>query len=106
VAAGLVDDVPAAEKQRRLAHVIELQRRITEERSSAWVGREVEVLVDGLGRRGEGTLVGKTRESRNAVFEGPPSWIGGVRRMRVTATRGVTLTGEAVSGEVEATCGS
>jgi tRNA A37 methylthiotransferase MiaB len=70
------------------------------------VGREVEVLVDGPGHRAAGTLVGKTREFRNAVFQGPESWIGSVRRLRVDAARGVTLSCDAAPREVAATCGS
>jgi len=52
--------------------------------------------VDGTSHRGENTVVGKTRDFHNAVFPGPASWVGQVRRMRVTAARGVTLEGTAV----------
>jgi tRNA-2-methylthio-N6-dimethylallyladenosine synthase len=93
VSAGYEDDVPAEVKQRRLASIIELQRRITDERSARFVGREVEVLVDARGNRDPRTVVGKTREFKSAVLPGDPSWIGTLRPMRVTETRGVTLTG-------------
>ena len=52
VSAGYDDDVTGPEKQRRLASIIDLQRRITDERSARFVGREVEVLVDAGGGRG------------------------------------------------------
>jgi tRNA-2-methylthio-N6-dimethylallyladenosine synthase len=93
VAAGWEDDVTVSRKQRRLAEVIELQRRITEERSARFVGREVEVLVEGTSGREKGRMVGKTREFKNAVFPGDASWIGTLRRVRVERSRGVTLTG-------------
>jgi tRNA-2-methylthio-N6-dimethylallyladenosine synthase len=93
VAAGMSDDVAPSEKQRRLASIIELQRKITHERSMRFVGREVEVLVDGMSGRGGGVVTGKTREFKSAVLPGDPSWIGTLRRMRVTEARGVTLTG-------------
>lgn len=93
VAAGRTDDVPPVEKQRRLARIIELQRGITEERSARFVGKTVEVLVDGRSNRDPDLLVGKTREFKNAVFPGPPSWVGTIRRMVVRESRGVTLTG-------------
>ena len=96
VAAGLPDDVSTEEKQRRLAIVIERQRRITEERSARFVGREVEVLVDGTSPRDAGRVVGKTREFKNAVFPGSADWVGTLRRLRVTETRGVTLFGDPV----------
>ncbi len=93
VAAGTPDDVTGPEKQRRLASIIDLQRKITHERSVRFVGREVEVLVDGMSGRGGGAVTGKTREFKSAVLPGDPSWIGTLRRMRVTEARGVTLTG-------------
>lgn len=95
VAAGLADDVPAGEKQRRLATIIDLQRGITDTNSAAYVGSEVEVLVDGTSPRDPGRVVGKTREFRSAIFEGDPAWIGTLRRMRVDEARGVTLLGRA-----------
>jgi tRNA-2-methylthio-N6-dimethylallyladenosine synthase len=93
VAAGLADDVPPGEKQRRLARIIELQRRITDESARAMVGSEVEVLVEGPSGRLPGHVVGKTREFRNAVFPGEATAAGRLFRVRVTGARGVTLSG-------------
>jgi tRNA-2-methylthio-N6-dimethylallyladenosine synthase len=42
----LADDVPAAEKRRRLVELLAVQERIGHERNRAWIGRTVEVLVD------------------------------------------------------------
>ncbi len=47
-AARLPDDVPAAEKRRRLNALLERQERIGLERNEAWLGREVEVLVEAI----------------------------------------------------------
>ena len=96
VAAGYVDDVSLEEKQRRLALVIETQRGITDERSARFVGQEVEVLVDGTSPRDQHRVVGKTREFKSTVFPGHAEWIGTLRRLRVTETRGVTLFGEPI----------
>ena len=43
-AAKLADDVPAAEKRRRLNELLALQEVISTERNEAWVGRTTEVL--------------------------------------------------------------
>jgi len=96
VAAGYADDVPLEEKQRRLATVIERQRGITDLRSARFVGQEVEVLVDGTSPRDTDRVIGKTREFKNAVFPGRPEWVGTLRRLRVTETRGVTLFGTSI----------
>ncbi len=42
----LVDDVPAAEKRRRLNELLRVQEAIGHERNRTWLGRTVEVLVD------------------------------------------------------------
>ncbi len=44
----LDDDVPAADKRRRLNTLLEVQERIGLERNRAWLGRQVEVLVDAV----------------------------------------------------------
>jgi ribosomal protein S12 methylthiotransferase len=45
-AASMPDQVPAAVKRERLERLQEVQRGIAQERSEAWLGREVTVLVD------------------------------------------------------------
>jgi tRNA A37 methylthiotransferase MiaB len=42
----LADDVPAAEKRRRLNVLLGLQEAIGRERNEAWLGRRTEVLVE------------------------------------------------------------
>ena len=44
----LADDVPVADKKRRLNILLALQERIGLERNVAWVGRDVDVLVDAV----------------------------------------------------------
>jgi tRNA-2-methylthio-N6-dimethylallyladenosine synthase len=46
----LADDVPPAEKRRRLNVLLERQEAIGFERNRAWLGRTTEVLVDAVGR--------------------------------------------------------
>ncbi len=44
----MADDVPAAEKRRRLVELLAVQERIGLERNRAWLGQTTEVLVDTL----------------------------------------------------------
>jgi tRNA-2-methylthio-N6-dimethylallyladenosine synthase len=44
----LADDVPADVKRRRLNELLAVQERIGRERNDAWLGREVDVLVDAV----------------------------------------------------------
>ena len=97
VSAGRPDDVDPSEKQERLASIIEMQRTITDERSERFLGQTVEVLVDGLSNRDPNRVVGKTQEFKNAVLPGHASSVGTLQKMEVVKTRGVTLTGAAVT---------
>ena len=88
------DDVPAAEKQRRLAEVISLQEGVSAVRSRRWIGGTVEVLVEGAARRPEGWLAGKTREFRTAVFPAAGRTPGDLVTLRVRDATSHTLIGE------------
>ncbi len=99
----LVDDVPAAEKRRRLVELLAVQEAIGLERNRAWLGRTTEVLVDAVvpprahdheedddeaagtsGARdafrglpdGLAHLVGRSRENKLVHLAGPPSLLG------------------------------
>jgi len=91
-AAGWPDDVPRPVKERRNQVVLELQARISREKLDAWVGREVEVLVEERNRRGQ--LTGKSRRNTTVVFDGPDALIGELAKVRVSRVTGTTMIGE------------
>jgi tRNA-2-methylthio-N6-dimethylallyladenosine synthase len=64
----LEDDVPAAEKRRRLGVINALQQRRQVERNRSRVGMQEEVLVDTIGRPGR--LSGRTPHFRIVHFDG------------------------------------
>ena len=66
----LRDSVPKEIKKRRLQEVQTLQRQITARRLQRWVGRDVEVLVEGESKRGQGQLCGRTRGNELVHFFG------------------------------------
>jgi tRNA-2-methylthio-N6-dimethylallyladenosine synthase len=86
------DPVPEEEKGRRLRRLIELQEETSAAINRVLVGSEVEVLVEGAARRGEGWMAGKTPQLKTAVFPGP-AMAGDVVRMRVESTTSHTLIG-------------
>ncbi len=84
------DSVPEDEKGRRLSEVIVLQERIAAERNREWIGRTVEILVEGPARRPPGHVAGKTPQFVTAVVNAiaaPGSLISGT----VVAATGHTL---------------
>ncbi len=64
------ETVSEAEKGARLREVIRLQEETSAARNAAWVGRAVDVLVEGPARRREGWRAGKTPHFKTTVFPG------------------------------------
>jgi len=96
------DDIPDAEKARRLERVIALQEEISTERYARWVGREVEVLVEGASRRDPNCLRGKTDDFKTVILPvtGDPDGaaaIGKLRGVRIARATSHTLIAEGVA---------
>jgi tRNA-2-methylthio-N6-dimethylallyladenosine synthase len=94
------ETVDEAEKGRRLQALIDQQHQISGEIHDGWLGREVEVLVDGPSWRGKGEVTpqlhGKSREFKTVVWPDDGSAAGTLRRVRVVGATPVTLLGESV----------
>jgi tRNA-2-methylthio-N6-dimethylallyladenosine synthase len=61
------DDVPAAEKRRRINDLLALQRQIAGRRTARWLGRTVEVLVEGSDELGR--PYGRNRQGKRVVVK-------------------------------------
>jgi tRNA-2-methylthio-N6-dimethylallyladenosine synthase len=79
------DDVPLAEKKRRLNHLLALQREIAAERNAAWVGRTVEVLVEGVAE--DARAYGRTRQGKIAHL---PAGVAGPGELHTATVRAAT----------------
>jgi tRNA-2-methylthio-N6-dimethylallyladenosine synthase len=90
----LGDTVTEDEKTRRLERLIALQERLSTETNQRLVGSEVEALVEGPARRGEGFMAGKTPHLKTVVFPGP-ACVGELARIRVESATSHTLIGRA-----------
>jgi tRNA-2-methylthio-N6-dimethylallyladenosine synthase len=81
------DDVPATEKLRRLNDLLALQKSIAARKTARWVGRDVQVLVEGHDELGR--LYGRIRQGKRAiVMKGSgivPGQLVNVRVMHATA---------------------
>jgi tRNA-2-methylthio-N6-dimethylallyladenosine synthase len=90
------DDVAGEVKQRRLAELIRLQRRISAARRRERLGSVVPALVEAPSRRGGGQLLARTEGDETVVFTGPPRLIGHFTRVRLAELAGHTFLGEQV----------
>ncbi len=106
------DDIPEAEKRRRNNVMLDLQNAISEEDNAEFIGREVEILVEGLSKSavkaGEenssdprAQLVGRTRCDRIVVFEGNRRLAGSMARVAVDDCTATTLIGHVVTQEYQ-----
>jgi tRNA-2-methylthio-N6-dimethylallyladenosine synthase len=83
----MVDDVPHEEKLRRLNDLLALQRGIATRKTARWIGRDVEVLIEG--RDELNRPYGRIRQGKRAiVLKGgdiAPGQLLNVRVMQATA---------------------
>ena len=112
----LADDVPPAEKRARLNELLALQESIGLERNRAWLGREVEVLVDTVvpprshehedadeathgSDDAEGTaLSGRTRGNKLVHLRGETDLVGRFATVRVEHAGPYALRGTPLAG--------
>lgn len=89
------ETVSPEEKQRRLRTVIELQESIALERNRDWIGKTVEVLVEGPARKKPAWVAGKTPQFKTCIFPAEPQPApGSVVTVRVREANSHTLFGE------------
>lgn len=96
-AASLPEQVPPEVKQERWQALLRRQRQITSQKLRAWVGREMEVLVEAAptGRRpGRGRTRGQAPEVDGTVLLRGRCRTGEILPVRITGVRGYDLLGE------------
>ncbi|MEW6734007.1 MAG: tRNA (N6-isopentenyl adenosine(37)-C2)-methylthiotransferase MiaB [Acidobacteriota bacterium] len=96
-AAKLTDTIPDEVKTERLLRLQTLQGEIQRRRFQRYLGREVEVLVEGPAARGQGQLSGHTACNKVVNFAAPLSLVGQLVRVRITAATPNSLLGECLS---------
>ena len=90
------DDIPDAEKTRRLNEIIALQGQIALENNRQETGREYEVLVEGASHRSDAQFFGRNSQNKVLVFDRGDAQPGTYRRVRVDSCTAATLIGTLV----------
>ncbi|MBL8149333.1 MAG: tRNA (N6-isopentenyl adenosine(37)-C2)-methylthiotransferase MiaB [Blastocatellia bacterium] len=91
------DNVAEEVKSERLIRLQEVQAEVQKSRFARYLGREVEVLVEGTAAKGEGSLTGHTPCNKVVNFAAPNSLIGKLARVKITATTPNSLLGELIN---------
>ena len=93
-AAGIGDGVvPHPVKVQRMERLVDLVQRCARERAQRFVGRSVEVLVEGASRTDPDRLRGRTRHNKVVNFSGLAS-AGELTEVEILAASSQTLSGE------------
>jgi len=92
-AAQFEDQIPHPVKRERMERLVEAVQRIATERAQRFVGRELDVLVEGPSRTDPDKLRGRTRHNKTVNFTGVAK-PGDFARVEITAATSTTLAGE------------
>ncbi|MDE5556479.1 MAG: tRNA (N6-isopentenyl adenosine(37)-C2)-methylthiotransferase MiaB [Ruminococcus sp.] len=92
-AAEIIDTIPEDVKGRRMRELLEIQREVSTENYKRFIGRRMRVLVDGVSKKRDGFVTGKSDEFIIAEFAGDMSMIGNFVEIEVTGSMNWAVSG-------------
>jgi tRNA-2-methylthio-N6-dimethylallyladenosine synthase len=78
-------------KKERLARVINLQKRHTQELLKSRIGKQENVLIEGISRKNADELITRTERDEMVVAPGSPAMIGSFASLTLSSLRGNTF---------------
>lgn len=90
------DDISDEVKTARLSQIIALQNELSAESNRRDVGKEFEVLVEGVSKRSDKQLFGRTSQNKVVVFDRGDCRIGEYVKVKINSCSSATLLGEFV----------
>ena len=97
-AAEMPDSISDEEKGHRMRELLEVQREVSTEHYKRFIGRTMRVLVDGVSKKKDGWLTGKSSEFIIVEFEGDSSLIGQFADVEITDAMNWAVTGHIKKG--------
>ncbi len=98
-AARMEDPTTDEEKGRRFQKLLDVQKEIGQQKYDKYVGQTLRVLVDGIGKSGDGYLTGRTENYVIVDFPGNQKDIGKFVEVTITKALNWALLGEAKTTE-------
>ncbi|MDR0295850.1 MAG: tRNA (N6-isopentenyl adenosine(37)-C2)-methylthiotransferase MiaB [Prevotellaceae bacterium] len=89
----LKDDVPPEEKTRCLNEIIALHNKLSLQANKKEIGQQREVLVEGLSKRSDEALFGRTSQNKVVIFPKKDYRIGDYVQVRIERCSSATLFG-------------
>lgn len=92
----LPDDISEEVKIRRLNELIALQNELSAECNKDCVGKEYDVLLEGVSKRSREQLFGRTEQNKVVIIDRGNHRIGQTVRVKITESSSATLKGIAI----------
>ena len=89
----LPDDIPEDVKVRRLNELIALQNELSAECNKHCIGKEFDVLLEGVSKRSKDQLFGRTGQNKVVIIDRGQHHIGETVRVTITESSSATLKG-------------
>ena len=87
------DQVDILVKKQRLSKLIETEREVATKISKKYIGKSLEVLVEGIHPKKKGYLLGSTDFGKTISFMGDQSLLGDFVKVKVEKSNNTTLSG-------------
>ena len=88
--------IPEEVSSERIQRLIALQEGLQQETLKRFIGKEEEILVEGLSRRSRQAVSGKGKHAVSVTVEGSEDDIGQILKCRIVNLKNNTLTGERI----------
>lgn len=96
-AAKMEDQIPEDIKHQRFERVLEVVNRISAEKNAEYMGKTLEVLVEGASKKNDAVMTGRSRQNKTVNFIGGDlSLIGKLVQVKITDPKSFSLNGELV----------
>jgi tRNA-2-methylthio-N6-dimethylallyladenosine synthase len=93
-ATAMPDQVPQKIREERNHRLLELVNEIAARKYDAFIGRQVEILVEGPSKKNPARYTGRTHCNRIVLFDGSPRHQGQLMDVKITRTGSFTLYGD------------
>ena len=95
----LPDDISEEVKVRRLNELIALQNELSAESNRHCIGRQYDVLLEGVSKRSRDQLFGRTGQNKVVIVDRGQHHIGETVRVEITDSSSATLKGKVLDNE-------
>lgn len=95
-AAKMEEQVPEDVKKERFQRLLATQNRISKELNDSFLGKEVEVLVEGVSKTNDSVYTGRTRGNKIVNFKGNRELVGKLIKIRIENVKTWSLEGSVI----------